>query len=118
MMIELERQRRTNVHRLQLRRLFVSGGLLAVLDAAGFGTYVASSVALSSVAQAIGVALPFSVFTTASQLVAVSLGPIGWATLIAGLTLPTAKRINDTRLVPIIVWVCAADSERRSYEAT
>jgi len=60
-----------------------ASGAIAALSAtvafSGFAFYTTMSVTISSVAGFFGVTLPFAVFTSASSLVAMLSGPVGWA---------------------------------------
>lgn len=57
------------------------GGGLIVANLSGFGLYLASSTALGAVTSAIGVTLPFAVYTGMSSTLAVLIGPVGWVAL-------------------------------------
>lgn len=56
---------------------------LGAANATGFGVYMASTTALGFVTHAVGVTLPFAVYTGLTSTIAVVIGPIGW--LSAGL---------------------------------
>lgn len=64
-----------------LRREAILGGGIAVANLSGFGLYLASSTALGAITSAIGVTLPFAVYTGMSSTLAVLVGPIGWVAL-------------------------------------
>ena len=58
-----------------------SSGIVALLLAgklSGFGVYLLASTSLGAVTGALGIALPFAVYTTMSSAIAVVLGPVGW----------------------------------------
>jgi uncharacterized protein YaaW (UPF0174 family) len=57
-----------------------TGGLV-VAQLSGFGLYLGASTALGLVSGALGVVLPFAVYTTMSSLLAVVTGPVGWLAL-------------------------------------
>lgn len=59
-----------------------SGLILANLS--GFGLYVAASSALGALTSAIGVTLPFAVYTGMSSTIAAVIGPVGWVLLLVG----------------------------------
>ena len=59
----------------------VVGGGLVIANLSGFGLYLASSTALGALTSAIGVALPFAVYTGMSSTLAVIIGPVGWVAL-------------------------------------
>ncbi|HYC57611.1 MAG TPA: hypothetical protein VEL28_21945 [Candidatus Binatia bacterium] len=58
-----------------------SGGVLAALGAAqlsGFGVYLLATTGLAATAGAVGVTLPFAVYTTMTSTIAFAIGPVGW----------------------------------------
>jgi uncharacterized protein YaaW (UPF0174 family) len=58
-----------------------SSGIFTLLLAgklSGFGVYLLASTSLGAITGALGVALPFVVYTTMSSAIAVILGPAGW----------------------------------------
>lgn len=57
------------------------GGGIVVANLSGFGLYLASSTALGAITSAIGVTLPFAVYTGMSSTLAVLIGPVGWVAL-------------------------------------
>ena len=57
-------------------------GTLAGANFAGFGLYVMASTVVGGIASAIGLTLPFAVYTGMSSVLSVITGPVGW---IAGL---------------------------------
>jgi uncharacterized protein YaaW (UPF0174 family) len=59
----------------------VLGGGIVVANLSGFGLYLASSTALGAITSAIGVTLPFAVYTGMSSTIALLIGPIGWVAL-------------------------------------
>lgn len=62
--------------------LGASGALIAA-NLAGFGLYVGASTALGAVTGAMGITLPFVVYTGMSSVIAVAIGPVGWAVVAA-----------------------------------
>jgi uncharacterized protein YaaW (UPF0174 family) len=62
------------------KEAWVGGGIVAA-NLSGFGLYLASSTALGAITSAIGVALPFAVYTGMSSTLAVLIGPAGWVVL-------------------------------------
>lgn len=62
------------------KEALVSGGIVAA-NLSGFGLYLASSTALGAITSAIGVTLPFAVYTGMSSTLAILIGPVGWVAL-------------------------------------
>ena len=62
------------------KEAWVGGGIVAA-NLTGFGLYLASSTALGAITSALGVALPFAVYTGMSSTLAVLIGPVGWVVL-------------------------------------
>ncbi len=62
------------------KEALVGGGIVAA-NLSGFGLYLASSTALGAITSALGVALPFAVYTGMSSTLAVLIGPVGWVVL-------------------------------------
>ena len=85
--------------------------LLGAAQASGFGVYVASTTALGFLTHAVGITLPFAVYTGMTSTIAFLIGPAGWLT--AGLwgawklTQPEWKK-----LVPALVYIIAVNSSR------
>lgn len=78
--------------------------LLLAGKLSGFGVYLLASTALGAVTGALGVALPFAVYTTMSSTIAVVLGPVGW--IGAGLfVLWKLTGANYKRLIPAILYI-------------
>ena len=59
----------------------IVGGGIVVANLSGFGLYLASSTVLGAITSAIGVTLPFAVYTGMSSTLAVLIGPVGWLAL-------------------------------------
>ncbi|MCX2983396.1 hypothetical protein EYC98_21260 [Halieaceae bacterium IMCC14734] len=91
----------------------VDGGLkgpistLAALGAAqagGFSLYVASTTALGFVTHAVGVTLPFAVYTGMTSTIAFVIGPAGW--LAAGTWLAwNATGPEWKKLIPVLLYI-------------
>jgi hypothetical protein len=81
---------------------------LGAAQASGFGIYLASTTALGFLTHAIGVTLPFAVYTGLTSTIAIAISPIGW--LVAGfwtfwqLTQPKWKN-----LVAAIVYISSTN---------
>lgn len=79
-------------------------GALAALSTtvafSGFAFYTTMSVAIASVASAIGVVLPFAVYGSAASLIGILSGPIGWAIMgvsaIGGMALAGRANLQKT----------------------
>jgi len=71
--------------------------LLGVAQASGFGVYLASTTALGFLTHAVGVTLPFAVYTGMTSTIAFLIGPVGWLTagLWGGLENHTAEMEAD-----------------------
>lgn len=97
--------------------LMKTGTIFASLFAAqasGFGVYLLASTTLGALTSAIGITLPFAVYTTLSSAISVAIGPVGWIT--AGifafwkLTGPNYKK-----LIPLVVAISSIRA-RIKYE--
>lgn len=82
------------------KALLASGGPLAsmaALGGAGFGAYVALTTIIHAVATTLlGITLPFAVYTTATSVLSLLTGPVGW--LIAGATMLFTWRHSEAKL--------------------
>lgn len=56
-------------------------GGLALANLSGFGLYIAASSSLAALTSAVGLTLPFAVYTGVSSVLATVTGPVGWAAL-------------------------------------
>lgn len=54
-------------------------GALVLANLSGFGLYVAASTAVGALTSALGIVLPFAVYTGMSSVLATLIGPVGWA---------------------------------------
>jgi uncharacterized protein YaaW (UPF0174 family) len=63
--------------------LATSSAALVLANMGGFGLYMGASTALGAISGAVGVTLPFVVYTSMSSVIAVAIGPVGWAALAA-----------------------------------
>lgn len=82
----------------------LSGGALLAANLSGFQIYLMATTAVGAVSGALGVALPFAIYTALTKSISIIIGPIGWAFL--GLTV--LLRLNQAdweRLVPGIIYV-------------
>ncbi|HLP90917.1 MAG TPA: hypothetical protein VK184_20325 [Nostocaceae cyanobacterium] len=89
--------------------LLQSGSIFTALTAAqlsGFGIYLLASTTLGAITGAIGITLPFVVYTTMSSAIAVIIGPVGW--IGAGLfAIWQLTGPNYQKIIPAILYVCA-----------
>lgn len=94
--------------------LLSSGSIFATLTAAklsGFGVYLLASTSLGALTGAIGVTLPFVVYTTMSSAIATILGPVGW--IGAGLfAIWQLSGPNYKRLIPAVLYVSALRAQQ------
>lgn len=79
-----------------------AAGALVVANLSGFGLYVAASTVLGAATSAIGVTLPFAVYTGMSSTIATLIGPVGWAALLVG-GLFVLGRADLKRTVPAVI---------------
>lgn len=88
---------------------------LGVAQASGFGVFLASTTALGFLTHAIGITLPFAVYTGLTSTIAFVIGPAGW--LVAGiwgawkLTQPKWKHI-----IPPLLYIVSTNSLRQLRE--
>lgn len=92
--------------------LLKSGSVFVALTSAhlsGFGVYLLASTALGAVSGAVGLVLPFAVYTTMSGAIAAIIGPPGW--IAAGLfAVWKLTGPNFKRLIPAVIYVSALRS--------
>jgi uncharacterized protein YaaW (UPF0174 family) len=117
---EMEEQLQAAAQEFDKTGAFTTGGsIFATLTAArlsGFGVYLLASTALGAVTSALGIALPFVVYTTMSSAIGVILGPVGWIS--AGLyTLWRLDQPNYKRLTAAVLYICLLRS-RHAPEST
>lgn len=100
--------------------MLTSSSLFAALTTAqlsGFGVYLLASTSLGAITAALGITLPFMVYTTMSSAIAVIIGPVGW--IGAGvLALWTLNEPNYKRLVPAVLYICMLRSRRSLSDGT
>ena len=100
---------KANVSGPDLKGPATTFALLGAAQASGFGIYLASTTALGFLTHAVGVTLPFAIYTGMTSTIAFLIGPAGW--LGAGiwstwkLTEPEWKK-----LVPALVCIVATNS--------
>lgn len=61
--------------------LMTATGGLVLANLSGFGLYMAASSSLAAITGAVGLTLPFAVYTGLSSVLGVVTGPLGWAAL-------------------------------------
>lgn len=93
--------------------LLLSGSVMTAAKMSGFGVYLLSSTVLGGLTNALGVTLPFAIYTGMSQAIAFVLGPVGWAALAGGL-LFTLNQPNWNRLTLAVVYISMLRHSRRA----
>ena len=85
---------------------------LGVAQVSGFGVYIASTTALGLLTHAVGISLPFAVYTGLTSTIAFIIGPVGW--LSAGIwgvwrfTRPEWKYI-----IPALLYIASTNSRQQ-----
>lgn len=64
-----------------LRGQVATLGAMSAAQASGFGVYLFATTALGTLTSALGVTLPFLVYTGLTKLIAIVIGPVGWSAL-------------------------------------
>ncbi len=93
-------------HAKSMVNVVTGTGAVMAAQASGFGVYVAASTVLSTLTGALGITLPFAVYTGLSSLVSAAIGPVGWAVL----GLWGIKKISDPdykKTIPCVLVMCA-----------
>jgi uncharacterized protein YaaW (UPF0174 family) len=87
-----------------VRKEVVGFAGLAAAQMSGFGVYILGSTLLGAINSALGLGLGFGVFTGLSSLIAIAIGPLGWAAL--GLfTMQKLGAPNYKKLLPVIILI-------------
>ena len=89
--------------------LVTSSGALVLANLSGFALYAGASTALGAVSGALGVTLPFAVYTGMSSVIAVAIGPVGWAVLAAG-AVYTFGGTNYKKTIPGVLAIATSRS--------
>lgn len=90
-------------------------GALTAAQVSGFGVYLLASTSLGALTGAMGIVLPFAVYTTMSSAIAVIIGPVGW--IGAGLFLLwKLTGPNYKRLIPAILYVMMLRTNQQEEE--
>lgn len=82
----------------------LSGGALLAAKLSGFQIYLMATTAVGAVTGAIGITLPFAIYTGLTKSISIIIGPIGWAFL----GLSVLLRFNQAdweKLIPGIIYV-------------
>jgi len=101
-----------NVTKTDIRAPMTAIAALGVANASGFGVYMASTTALGFMTHAVGVTLPFAVYSGLTSTIAVVIGPLGW--LAAGswgvwkITGPEWKKI-----IPALIYIISVNSHNK-----
>lgn len=85
--------------------------LLGAAQASGFGVYLAATTALGFLTHAVGITLPFAIYSGVTSTIAFLIGPVGW--LSAGVW--GAWKLTATEwksLVPAIVYIIYVNTRR------
>jgi uncharacterized protein YaaW (UPF0174 family) len=93
-----------------------SGSMFAVLTAArlsGFGVYLLASTSLGALTSALGITLPFAVYTGMSSAIAFIIGPAGWISA-ALFAIWKSGESNKEKLITAIVYICMLRCEVQS----
>lgn len=118
--IELETELKKSAQKFDKAGSFAaSSSMVAALTAAnlsGFGIYLLASTSLGALTGAIGIALPFALYTTMSSALAVIIGPVGWIGL-SWFALWKSGESNNERLTSAIVYICMLRSEVLAVKA-
>ncbi len=89
-----------------VKTLVGASGVLVAANLTGFGLYVAASTMLGAMTGALGVALPFAVYTGMSGVIATLTGPVGWA-MLAGWAVYRFGSTDYKKTVPGVIAVAA-----------
>jgi uncharacterized protein YaaW (UPF0174 family) len=82
----------------------LSGGAIVLARLSGFQIYILTTTAVGALTSALGITLPFVVYTTVTRGLSIILGPIGWMLLGVSLLL-NLSQTNWSRLVPGVVYI-------------
>jgi uncharacterized protein YaaW (UPF0174 family) len=82
----------------------LSGGAIVLARLSGFQIYVLTTTAVGALTSALGITLPFVIYTAVTRGLSIILGPIGWIFLGVSVLL-NLSQTNWSRLVPGIVYV-------------
>lgn len=102
---ELMRELKAQQNRM-LGGVGATAGAITLAHLSGFGLYIAASTALGSMTTALGVTLPFAVYTGMSSTIALLIGPIGWAAIAVG-GAAVLGRVNYKRTVFSVLSIAA-----------
>lgn len=85
--------------------------LLGAAQATGFGVYLAATTALGLLTHAVGVTLPFAVYSGVTSTIAFLIGPVGWLTAgVWGAWKLTATEWKS--LTPALVYIICVNTRR------
>ena len=93
--------------RAVMQMLIAGGGTLAFVNSLGFSAYIALSVLIHTVfTTVLGITLPFGVYVTASSLLSILTGPVGWlavGSFVISLMVFKGKQLNEQLLKMVLL---------------
>ncbi len=89
-----------------------SVGALTAAQLSGFGVYLLASTTLGALTGAVGIALPFAVYTTMSSAISLIIGPVGWLGIILFFTWKLTGA-NYNRLTQAVIYILALREKQR-----
>lgn len=95
--------------------LIAASGGLVLANLSGFGLYLAASTSLAAISGAVGVTLPFAVYSGLSSVLAVATGPVGWAVLACAAVYQFGGT-NYKKTIPAVLVVAASRSRLRAEQ--
>ena len=82
----------------------LTGGALVLGQLTRFQAYLLATTTVGALTSALGITLPFVIYTALTRTISIILGPIGWAFLGISVILHL-NRPNWSRLVPAIIYI-------------
>jgi uncharacterized protein YaaW (UPF0174 family) len=90
-------------------------GLLGAAQASGFGVYMASTTALGFLTHAVGVTLPFAVYSGMTSTIAFVIGPAGWLA-VGGWGAWKLVQPRWKKMIPGLIYISAVNARPRPEE--
>ena len=81
-----------------------TGGTLSLAKLSGFGVYKLATTTLGITSKALGITLPFFIYTGLTKTISIILGPIGWGALIIHTIFKTSQP-NFKKLTMAVVYI-------------